>query len=249
MSRGGSTDSEISEAIVTPVISSPRPAVTMLTPPATRRRAERKWSGSRAVSGTRWSSRLLIRRLLQARAVMAEPLVAAQRCASEEALGRKRRAIDQILPDRLFLVDDRVMRRQGAGVAPVPIEIGGLLGRRGAADVEDVSAIADGRVVRDDLGLRRQEGGPVGQRLGIGSPGIERLRGRVERFGGDKDARLRGMGGARDLADHLLLQRVFGRLLVRRIIDRALARANQRDRIAQSGAADAGDSRGQGRRG
>ena len=53
MSRGGSDDSEMREAMVTPVISSPRPAVTTLTPAATRRRAEWKCWGSNAVSDTR----------------------------------------------------------------------------------------------------------------------------------------------------------------------------------------------------
>src|ERR1700761_1407990 len=76
---------------------------------------------------------------------------------SEKSLGRQRCAVDQILSDCPFLVADRIVRRQRAGVAPMPIEIGRLLGRGGAADIEQQSAVTDRRVVGNDLGLRGQQ--------------------------------------------------------------------------------------------
>ena len=52
--------------------------------------------------------------------------------ASEEALGRQRRAVDLVIADRPRLVAARIVRRQCPRIAPMAIEIGGALGCRRA---------------------------------------------------------------------------------------------------------------------
>src|SRR5882757_5624760 len=75
----------------------------------------------------------------------------------EEALCRQSRAADLKLSDRTRLEAGRIVRGQGPRIAPVPVEIGDLLGGGGAADVEQQATAADGKFIRDDFGLGRQQ--------------------------------------------------------------------------------------------
>jgi len=57
----------------------------------------------------------------------------------------------------------RIMRGQSARIAPVTVEIIGLLGGRGAAGIEQQAATADRQLVDDDLGLGGGERGVQGR--------------------------------------------------------------------------------------
>ena len=72
--------------------------------------------------------------------------------------------VDEEIADRAGLVHGGVVRGERAGVAPVPVEVGGACGVRRAAGVEDELGGPRDELGRDDLRLRRQHGGGVHRR-------------------------------------------------------------------------------------
>ena len=107
------------------------------------------------------------------------------------------------------------------------------------------AAAADGEFVGNDLGLGRQQGGPMRRLDGICLTGFEGVGRNVERFSRRQHDGLCGEGAAGDLADGLLQEGIVGRGFAGCIIECSLARLDQRRGITQNCARDAGIDRGQ----
>jgi hypothetical protein len=99
---------------------------------------------------------------------------------------------------------------------------GGALGRRRAADIEQQTGAADGKLIHHHLGLGGSERGfgvRCAARLATIAGGARRLK----RVGGREHEGFGGEGVAGDLADGLLQDRVVRRALGRRVIKAILA--------------------------